>query len=50
MYVFIWYCFDDYLARVTGNPDLGTVPWWVVFCIGLMTCVFHRSITITTKS
>lgn len=31
----IWYCFDDWLAEVSGNPHLGEVPWPVVLMASL---------------
>jgi hypothetical protein len=34
--LFFWYCFDDYLARVCHNPDLGTVPWWVILLLNFV--------------
>lgn len=40
---FFWYCFDDYLARVLENPDLGSVPWWVVLVAHLVLAPFFRS-------
>ena len=32
-----WFCYDDFLAKVVGNPELGHVPWpiWVLIWLGL---------------
>jgi hypothetical protein len=37
---FIWYCFDDHLAAILHNPDLGHVPWWVVLLAHLFLAPF----------
>lgn len=39
--VILWYCVDDYLARATGNPELGNVPLWVAIVVGLMLAGLH---------
>ena len=37
---FFWYCFDDYVAALAHNPDLGTVPWWVILALHLVLAPF----------
>lgn len=37
---FFWYCFDDYVARLADNPDLGTVPWWVILVLHFVLAPF----------
>lgn len=29
LFVLLWFCFDDWLARVTGAPWVGVMPFWV---------------------
>lgn len=31
----LWWTFDDHLASALNAPDLGALPWWVPFLIGL---------------
>lgn len=37
---YFWYCFDDYVARLANNPELGTVPWWVPLVLSLIVSPF----------
>lgn len=37
---FFWYCFDDYVAALVGNPALGVVPWWAILCLHLVLAPF----------
>lgn len=47
--IWFWYCFDDYMAQVMNNPDLGTVPWWVVLCISLVLAGLRLTVTQTRR-
>jgi hypothetical protein len=38
--LFFWYCFDDYIASLAGNPAIGHVPWWVVLVLHLFLAPF----------
>jgi predicted ABC-type sugar transport system permease subunit len=41
--LFFWYCFDDYVAQLVGNPSLGNVPWWVILVLSLVLVPFMPS-------
>jgi hypothetical protein len=34
--IILFYCVDDYLARITNNPELGQVPIWVSITLGII--------------
>lgn len=34
--LFLWYCFDDWTAKVSGVEWLGSVPWPVVLLAHLI--------------
>ena len=36
LWFWLWYCFDDWVAEVTGHPALGEIPWPVVLLISLL--------------
>ena len=36
LFLFFYYCFDDWLASVTETPWLGEIPWWVTLCVALV--------------
>lgn len=51
MWLFLFYCFDDWLARVTETPWLGNVPWVVVlFAAVVMSYLNYRQIVTTVAS
>jgi hypothetical protein len=44
-----WYCFDDWTAQVAGNPNIGTVPFFLWFIILLVLCALS-DLKITIKT
>ena len=39
----LWFCYDDFLARVSGETWVGDIPFWVWFVITLILCVTDSS-------
>ncbi|MEM6746800.1 MAG: hypothetical protein AAF608_05220 [Pseudomonadota bacterium] len=38
--VWLWFCIDDFLADLFGNPMVGEVPWYVVWVVFIILCLF----------
>lgn len=36
LFLFFWYCCDDYFAAQLNQPWVGEIPWWVVLTISAM--------------
>lgn len=48
---FLWYCFDDKLAEVTGVPALGNIPWFNVWPFTLfISNLFKASVSRGSKN
>ena len=46
---FLWYCFDDALAALTGIPALGVVMWYHVWSFTLFVYALFGRTSIPSK-
>lgn len=48
--VWLWFCYDDTLARLTETPGLGHVPFWMWFWMALAAGITSAGNTAALRS
>jgi FtsH-binding integral membrane protein len=50
LFFLLWWCFDDHLAVAMNNPNIGTLPWWLVLLVGIcLSPITYRDASYTRR-